>query len=198
MHGKLKQTVFIHGNPEWSKTKQNIIRFGLVKFLPNWVRNEKQSTFILIETLLHTLASISHHKKSASISYNARSRQFYIFISFSPMYTNVVHFCPHFSVEKKLCFFLFSSFIQSIKKKLRQDASNRNPKRPRTGRCRVLIPLIADGKKVQPVALCLRHLTLGTRTKQWGWRGGFRGEQYLTSSRPVPLYESPKALLFGT
>lgn len=55
-----------------------------------------------------------------------------------------------FYVESLQC---FASFIQSNKKKLRQDASNRNPN------AGVTDPPVLD-QSAAPELLCLRHLTL--------------------------------------
>lgn len=121
--------VFIHGNAYWSKTEeQNKSELftkvkGFNKFLPNEFRKNNIHLFPS-QILLQTLKSIiSHHKKSASVWYNAKSQAIYIFGSYSPM-------CQIFRVHilcRKL-FSFFSSFIQNNKKQLRQDASNRNPK----------------------------------------------------------------------
>lgn len=67
-----------------------------------------------------------------------------------------------FSVENFSSLF-FSSFIQSNKKKLRQDASNRNPKameQPLQGGGSDSTDSGSEESQQLPLALCLRHLTL--------------------------------------
>lgn len=76
---------------------------------PNWFRKNKVHLFWL-QILLQTLESIiSHHKKSASISYNAKSKAI---LHLQLIFTNVSNLqSTHFSVENSQVFFFFFFFF---------------------------------------------------------------------------------------
>lgn len=189
----------IHGNALWSKNIK--IKHELFDLRncenstnpsPRFIRKNKAHLFWL-QILLQTLKSITaHHKKSASVSYNAKSQAIlHLQLAFTYVYT--------FSVENFLTFFLpFYRVIKKVKARCIKQKSEG------CGRAsaEVLVPLVLEQKQL-PLALCLRHLTLtgGEEEKEEevdGRMGIIRGVHFHSSSPPNPVHESAETLCFGT
>lgn len=164
---------------------------------PNWFRKNNAHLFRL-QILLQTLPSIiSHHKKSTSISYNAKSEAILRLL----LFTNVSNL-THFSVENFSCFF-FLPLYRVVKKgygKMHQTEIQR------------LWSSLCRGfgfhwfwirrKPAAPTRSLSQASYTGGRGRGGSGGGGcvgvVRGVHFHSSSPPTLLYESAKTLLFGT
>jgi len=120
----------------------------------------------------------------------------------------------HFSVEKKLgfffflvCIFFFFFLYTEYLKKVKVRCIKQKSERPGTSLCRCSDPTDSGSE----VGAADSHSLSVSGILHWRGRGrgrssggglggvgGLRGIHYLSSSPPIPLFESPKTLLFGT
>lgn len=160
---------------------------------PNWFRKNNAHLFRL-QILLQTLESIiSHHNKSASISYNGKSEAI---LHLQLSFTNVSNLqSTHFSVENFSLFFFFSSFIQS-NKKVKARCIKQKSEGHGLASAGVRIPLILDQQKASSSHVLsvsgILHWREGKRRKRW-WRAGWRLSEVSTTT-PPPLRSSSASL----
>lgn len=142
---------------------------------------------------------ISHHKKSASISYNAKSKAI---LHLQLLFSKCVKSSKYtffFSVENSHFFLPLYRVIKKVKARcIKQKSEGYGPASAGA--------LILDQKKVQPAGSRslsvsgILHWREGKRRKRW-WRVGGALSKVSTTippPPPIPLHESAKTLFFGT
>lgn len=110
------------------------------------------------------------------------------------------HFWITFHVENIYHFVVLHT--KSYKKKLMQDASDREKKKdPGASFCRHSDTGSVDDADSRSCLPCLKHLTVAGGEEEGVMvdvERGLRGVHCVSSARPVPLLQSTNMLLFGT